>query len=182
MTEPVVQRGMPSVASLVSTIAELLSDSPALSRGDLSALRRMDPRRPEPPFFKIEALVLEEWLPGEAAARADLETRWSAITCGLAHLGVLHRPGLRLGNVLAEADWSDVRFARLVRADADRLADDLPALARFLEAKSIPVDWTGAAQMILSAGTPHEEDVRRHIARDYYGTLARKAQQGKGAK
>jgi CRISPR type I-E-associated protein CasB/Cse2 len=182
MTELVVQEGMPSTASLVSTVAGLLAQSPALTQGDLSALRRMDPRRPDAAFFKIEGLVLDDWLPGDAAARADLETRWAAVACGLAHLGELHRPGLRLGTVLAEHEWSELRFVRLVRADVGRLADDLPTLARFLKAKSAPVDWSGAAHLILSAGTPWEEEVRRHIARDYYGSLARRTRQNQGAK
>jgi len=173
MTERATHDTLPTVASLVSSIAALLEHSGAVSRGDASVLRRMDPRKPEAPFFKIEGLVLDTHLPGDAHSRAELETRWAAITIGLAHLAGLHRPGLRLGRVLAEAQWSELRFSRLVRADADRLADDLPSLARFLTAKGVPVDWTGAAQLILTAGTPGEEEVRRHLARDYYGTLAR---------
>jgi len=139
----------------------------------VSALRRADPRQPDAAFFKVEGLVLDAHLPGEAAARADLETRWAAIISGLAHLGGLHRPEQRLGFALAEAQFSELRFARLVRADAERLFDELPMLARFLAAKGVPVDWAAAARLILSAGRGDEEPVRRHLARDYYGALAR---------
>lgn len=165
----------PNVGSLVSAIAALLEAGGVISTGDVAALRRMDPQHPDAAFFKIEGIVLDYHLPGEAAARADLETRWSAVVAGLAHLRSLHAPGRRLGDVLADVQYSELRFARLVRADADRLVDELPALARFLAAKSAPVDWTDAAHLILSAGRPNEESVRRHLARDYYGSLARKA-------
>lgn len=163
----------PSLGSIVSSIAHLLRGG-VMTAGDVAALRRMDPRHPAAAFFKIEGLVLDSHLPGDAMGRADLETRWAAVIRGLAHLGTLHQPGLRLGEVLADSQYSELRFARLVRADAERLADDLPALARFLAAKRTSVDWTAAAQLILSADGPNEESVRRHLARDYYGSLARK--------
>jgi CRISPR system Cascade subunit CasB len=162
-----------SLSSLISSIAALLRSGGAITAGDVAALRRMNPRHPEAAFFKVEGLVLDAHLPGAADARANLETRWAAIVAGLAHLRALHQPGMRLGHVLANAQYSELRFVRLVRADADRLADELPTLARFLAAKGTPVDWTGAAQLILSADGPNEDPVRRHLARDYYGSLAR---------
>jgi CRISPR system Cascade subunit CasB len=173
MTDLTTSADAPTVPSLVSRIARLLDVGGALGSRDVAALRRMDPRAPDAAFFKIEGLVLDEHLPGGADARADMETRWAAVVSGLAHLGSLHRPGERLGRALAEAQWAEQRFVRLVRADADRLVDDLPALARFLAAKGVAVDWGGAAQLILSAGRRDDEQVRRHLARDYYGILAR---------
>lgn len=161
-----------SLTSLVSRISGLLC-SGAMSSGDVAALRRMDPRRPAAAFFKIEGLVLDEELPGDESARADAETRWATIVIGLAHLGTLHQPTQRLGFALADAQYSEIRFARLIRADADRLADELPTLARFLAAKGVQVDWTAAAHLILSAGRVDEESARRHLARDYYGALSR---------
>lgn len=162
-----------TTASLVSSIAGFLRSSPVLTQGDIAALRRMDPRRPAAAFFKIEGLVLDDLLPGDAGRRAELETRWAAIVLGLAHLGDLHRPGHRLGSALAGAGFSELRFARLAQADGDQLVDELPSLARFLAAKNAPSDWSAAARLILSAGRADEEDTRRHLARDYYGAMAR---------
>jgi CRISPR system Cascade subunit CasB len=164
-----------SLGFLISSIATLLRAGGMITTGDLAALRRMDPRHPAAAFFKIEGLLLDTQLPGDAARRIDLETRWAAIIAGLAHLGSLHQSGQRLGNVLAGAEYSELRFARLIRADADRLVDELPALARFLAAKGTQVDWTAAAQLILSADSSSEENVRRHLARDYYDELVRGA-------
>ena len=162
------------MTSLVTAIAGLLRrGGGVITAGDVAALRRMDPRRPSAAFFKIEGVLLNGHLPGDEARRTDLETRWAAIVAGLAHLGALHRPGQRLGHVLADVQYSDVRFARLVRADSERLVDELPMLARFLSTKDAPVDWSGAAWLLLSAGRSDEESIRRHLARDYYGTVAR---------
>lgn len=165
---------MTNEAETVHTIAGLLRHGGALTHGDIATLRRMDPRRPAAAFFKIEGLVLDEHLPGDGSVRADLETRWAAIIVGLAHLGELHRHDARLGFALVAAQLSELRFARIVRADTDRLVDDLPLLARFLAAKGVAADWTAAAKLILSADRSDEESVRRHLARDYYGALARK--------
>jgi len=165
--------GTRTIASLVSLLAGLLRNSPVLTQGDLAALRRMDPRRPAAAFFKIEGLALDAHLPGEAARRMESEKRWAVIVLGLAHLGDLHVAEHRLGHALAAAGFSELRFARLLQADADQLADELPLLARFLAAKGIPADWSAAARLILSAGRSDEEDARRHLARDYYGALAR---------
>lgn len=173
MNTQMITTERPSMASVISIIAGLLRGRGTISVGDVAALRRMDPRRPAAAFFKVEGLVLDEHLPGDAAARAELETRWAAIIVGLACLGTLHDPSQRLGFALADAQYSELRFARLVRADSDRLADELPALARFLAAKGTSVDWTAAAQLILSAGYANEEPIRRHLARDYYGSLSR---------
>lgn len=165
--------GPATTASLTHRIAALLGRSPALTRGDIAALRRMDPRRPAAAFFKVEGLVLDEHLPGDAERRADFETRWAAIVLGLAHLGDLHSPEPRLGFALANAQFSELRFARLLQADTDQLLDELPSLARFLAAKGVAADWTAAARLILSSGRSDEDEIRRHLARDYYGAIAR---------
>ncbi len=162
-----------SVESLVSSIAALLQRSPALSTGDIAALRRMDPRTPVAAFFKIEGILLNEHLPADAAARFEAETRWATIVLGLAHLGDLYGYQHRLGMALATAGFSELRFVRLLQADAEQLLDELPALARFLVAKEIPADWSAAARLILSAGRSDEEIARRRLAREYYSVLAR---------
>jgi len=161
----------------VARIATLLDRGGGLSMGDLASLRRMDPRQPAPAFFKLEGMALDEYLPGEAAAREALETRWAAVVVGLAHLGALHRLGhsYRLGYVLADLSYTEMRVERLLHADEDRLIDDLPALARYLTTKGAHVDWCGAANLLLSAGRSDGESHRRHIARDYYGRAARLA-------
>lgn len=161
-----------SIDALVGRIVGLIwYGGGMLSAGDVAALRRMDPTKPGAAFFKLTGVVLDEEL-GAGSAREDLETRWASIVVGLAHLGDLHRRGARLGGALVDAKFSELRFSRLLRADAPRLVDEIPTLARFLTAKAVPVDWGGAAWLILSAGRSDEEGTRRRLARDYYRALA----------
>jgi CRISPR system Cascade subunit CasB len=166
----------PGLGFVINQIAGLVAHGGgSLTSGDLAALRRMDPRMPAAAFFKLAGLVLGEQLRGESDAREEMETRWAAIIVGLAHLGELHRPGVRLGRSLVDARFSELRFDRLLRGDADRLVDELPALGRFLSAKGVPADWTGAALLILSAGRHSEEVARRALARDFYTALMTQA-------
>lgn len=161
-----------SLGSVVNRLAGMLDHGAGvLSARDIAALRRMDPHRPATSFFKVEGLVLNEHLSGGPSARFEMETRWAAIIVGLAHLGDLHRPQHRLGKALVEAGYSELRFSRLVRADADRLIDDLPMLARFLAGKGVSADWVQAALLVLSVGRRDEEEVRRRLAREYYDAL-----------
>lgn len=160
-----------SIDALIGRIAGLLRyGAGVLSTGDVAALRRMDPAKPAAAFFKLTGVVLVEEL--GKPAQEELETRWASIIVGLAHLGNLHRSGAGFGRALANAGYSELRFPRLLRADASRLVDEIPTLARFLTAKAVPVDWAGAARLILSAGRSDEENTRRRLAREYYRALA----------
>jgi len=169
MNEKETEGGEKTLASIVHRIAGLLSHGGGiLTTGDVASLRRMDPHRIDSPgFYKLAAAVLDQDLHG------DTETRWAALMVGLAHLGDLNRPGARLGHALVEAGLSELRFSRLIRADAERLLDEIPAIARFLAAKGVAADFADAAYLLLSAGRKDEETTRRHLARDYYGALER---------
>ncbi len=162
-----------SLASMVQRIAGLLEHGGGvLSTGDVADLRRMEPRRiASPAFYKLVGAVLDPELPPEGARREEVETRWAAAIVGLAHLSGLHRQGTHLGSALVEAEFSEIRFVRLLRADVERLIDDVPQLGRFLAAKQTPADFTDAVRLLLSAGRSDEETVRRRLARDYYAAL-----------
>lgn len=175
MNESAASAGVRSLSSIVDYVAQLLGHgSGVLSTGDIADLRRMDPWNIRAPgFFKLVGAALESELPPGGPAREKAETRWAAVIVGLAHLGDLHRPGARLGSALVDAGFSEVRFVRLLRADADRLIDEVPALARFLATKGAPADFTAAAHLVLSTGRKDEETTRRQLARDYYSALSK---------
>lgn len=176
MSLPEQPRSEPaSLASLVNRIAGWVAHGGGvITAGDSAALRRMDPRKPASAFFKISGVVLADQLHSHGDARHEQETRWSAIIVGLAYMANLHRPEKSFGRALVDAGFSELRFSRLLRADGDRLVDDLPMVARFLAAKQVPADWAQAAWLILSAERSDEEKMRRSLARDYYSTLAKK--------
>ena len=167
------QRKVSPLASLVGRLAhDLRAVAPP---GDVAALRRMRPEEVGcPAFWRIVATHLEPAgvLPGEAQARARAERRWAALLAGMAETKGLHAPGRRTGQALAKV-LSEPRFLRLVRAQGDALLDALRLAAHQLAARAEPADWAGLARLVLSDGASNEESVRRTLARDYYGQLAR---------
>ncbi len=173
MTQSESSTVRPTLASLVERIHHILMRGEGvLSTGDVADLRRMDPWEIRAAgFYKLVGAVLDPDLPGDGPERDRRETRWAAAVVGLAHLGEFHRPGVRLGSALVQAGFSDQRFVRLLRADSERIVDEVPTLARFLAAKGTPADFTDAVRLLLSSGRSDEESVRRRIARDYYGAL-----------
>jgi len=174
MIGPALTNETPSLNARINRIARLLAGAEGvLTTADVASLRRMDPRSPDAAFFKLAVLALDESLITDTPSAMEAESRWAAIASGLALLGEFHQPGSRFGSSLSEAGFSELRFSRLLRADAERLVDELPMVARFLVAKGVPADWSTAALLILSAGRTDEERTRRRIAREYYAALAR---------
>lgn len=174
MTEPGVEPQKPGLETLISRIAAILRGDGPLSAGDVAALRRMSPQRVDASFLKLASISFEGELPAEPDRLVDQETRWAAIVVGLAHFSDLHDPTRRLGTALVAAEFSELRFTRLLQSDADRLLDEIPRLGRFLAAKGVPANWTDAARLLLSSGRRDEERTRRNIARDYYAALSRR--------
>ena len=61
-----------------------------------------------------------------------------------------HRQGFLLGRALAQADLSEARFLRLLKADGPVFEDLVRRLTRFLAVKAEPVDWVELAQLAKS--------------------------------
>jgi CRISPR system Cascade subunit CasB len=159
-----------SLSSIVWSIAGAMQ-SKAIGTGDMAELRRLHAQDPgNPAFWKIAAHYLEPqgYLRGDGPRRDETERRWAAILNFMAHLSLFLRPGSRFGGALAEAGLSELRFIRLLRAQDQSLLDEVRTLARFLSSKGQPVDPTDLARLVLSDGAPHEESVRRKVARDFY--------------
>ena len=140
----------------------------AITAGDLAGIRRMDPTRLDAAgFWKLAGIHLDHALPGQAEARNRAEVAWGAALVAMATLGGLQRHGERLGRALASAGYSELRLSRILRADHERLLDEVPQLARFLAAKQQPADLVDA--VILLTGPESMRDARRRsLARDYF--------------
>lgn len=162
----------PGATGLARVIGAIAADLDGLlPPGDVAGLRRLRPEEvASPAFWKLVATRLEPhgMLPGPAQARLEAERRWAVIVAGMAEMKGLHRPRARLGGALAEADVSEPRFLRLLRAHDAALFDAVRTTAHQLASRAVPVDWTDVARLVLTDGQENEEDVRRHVARDYY--------------
>jgi CRISPR system Cascade subunit CasB len=164
------RRSLSDPLSLVDRLSWTLR-SGVLTTGDLAGLRRMQPARLDAPgFWKLAGLVLDGALPGDAAERCRREVAWAAVAVAFAHLGDLQDRSVPLGRALAEAGYAEARFVRLLRADDERLLDELPQVARYLAAKSARADLTTAALLLVS---PDPEPARQRLARDYYSSVLR---------
>ena len=159
----------PSRTSLISSLARAIDNK--LSTGDVAQLRKLEPSDPSAPaFWRIVFGYLEpaKALPAEGRLRDVVEQRWAAVLSAMAIAKGLHQPSQRLGKALAEAQYSELRLTRLLRAEADTLMDLVRTTARMLAAKQVRFDAKGLADLIFSDGSDHAENVRRQIARDYY--------------
>lgn len=160
-----------SLSGLVSSLARDLDE--VLSSGDVAELRRM---RPDDPgcaaYWKLVAGRFEPRgaLPESGPLREESERRWAVILAAMARLRGLHRPGLRLGRVLAEHRVAEPRVLRLLRARGEALEDAVRLLAHQLSSAGAVVDCTDLARLVLSDGRSDETAVRRRIARDFFSS------------
>ncbi len=159
----------PSLASLVARIARALAQ-PALSTGELAALRRMVPGQPPPlAWYRFSIAHLPDGYERQ-------EQDWIAVTACLAILGPDgFRPSQPLGRVLAEKGYSEHRLERLLAAGGATLRLLLLRAARFVAAKGASCDWTAAAQLTLVRDSAVREAVRRRFASDFYRALGQTA-------
>ena len=134
--------------------------------GERAELRRLDVAHPHSPaFWKVMSI----WV--ESSQTPESETRWAIVLSGFARMGLqLNKRGVRLGQALYNAGYSESRLLKLLRAKGPTFADTVRRLCSFLAAKAEPVDWVDLARFILTADEQKADEVRRHIARDYYAT------------
>ena len=134
--------------------------------GDVAALRRLrDGTSHSPSFWRIAVAELE---PRELARDAEQLGRWAVLIQAMAHLAGQHRPSAHLGAELAEADFSEMRFERLLRASGEALGAEVRRAAQFLRSKGADVDQRALAQLIFSDARPDRDQVRQGIASGYY--------------
>jgi hypothetical protein len=139
------------------------------SNGDLAALRRLDPMRPDnAAFWRLLVAIVPE----RDRRSSEAEQRWAMAINGMALMARDHHEnGARLGRVLAETEFSEQRLERLLRARGIVLADLLRRMCRFLAGKARAVDWRELGEFILTRDPEAAERKRRAIAKDYYATL-----------
>lgn len=154
----------------VGAIANQCNDG-RFSNGDLAQLRRLDLRRghaaTDSAFWHIVARDLDPRGLFDDNDPLALR-RWMAVLQGLATIHGQHRNKVRLGTALAQAEISEARFIRLLRAQGDALLALIRPLAHQLRSSGHPVDWADVADFVFSDGTGYADDVRRGLAVDFY--------------
>jgi CRISPR type I-E-associated protein CasB/Cse2 len=164
--------------------------SPGFLRGDLAALRRMNPDRPDAAAFW--RLLAQEDLLGPPS----LEAKWSLILHGIALMTLTasgdavhrsaHEGQLPVGRALFQGGdpqrgvgfYSETRLNRLLTARGPMLRTLLCRMFRMLASAGVSFNWREMARFVLSDGYDEAavEGSRRRMARDYYQAQRRSAQ------
>ncbi|HSR53604.1 MAG TPA: type I-E CRISPR-associated protein Cse2/CasB [Acidobacteriota bacterium] len=154
---------------------------PYFPKGDLAELRRGQSRHSaghaSPALWK----TLVNYAPENQWAKNQGRVRQLQVVCGLL-AELAHRappgPGSPLGRAMAQAEVSEARVMRLLKAHGDELHDSLRGVVHLLASQGIPVRPSDISWLVLSDGTPSEEQPRNSIARDYYSKAKRADSQG----
>lgn len=145
---------------------QLSSDGGPISAGDRAELRRGWENPHQPAFWRLAVRVLE---PAGVLNGPEADRNWAAILAGLAETASLHDPRQRFGRAMGEADVSEARLLRLLRADAESLRDALRAVVRQLGSAGERFDWREPALLLLLSD---KESIRKGIAMSYYRSAA----------
>lgn len=161
----------PSGNNLARMVEAITRREGGLDRGDLAALRRLDPTAIRcPAFWKLLAQHLGDAL--EALKDEEL-SRWAAGARAAVELHGLHstRREHGLGRALVQAGYAPERFARLLRAEEPTLWDELRNAARFLAVKGASANAEHLVSLAVVQTEERRERIRRAIAADYYKGL-----------
>lgn len=160
------QAAAPSAGSTVAKAAAMLG-SEGFPRGDLAAIRRLDPDHPSAPAFWR---LLVRAVPEERRRGRDNERRWALIIHGMALMVPHHHEATPVGRALFMAGYSEARLGRLLDARGAQFGALVPRLCRQMAHKAQPFDWRELGRLILAAerDEARAEDIRLAIARAYY--------------
>lgn len=152
------------------------------NRGDLAALRRMDPDEPDAAaFWRLTARY-------DLRGSHEVERKWALVMHGIALMTKTagddvpsrsaHARNMPIGRALFIGDspdrttafYSESRLNRLLTARDVMLRTLLARMFRMMAAVNQSFDWYQMAQLILNDGHDEERSnrIRRNIARDYY--------------
>jgi CRISPR system Cascade subunit CasB len=140
--------------------------------GSLASLRRHSPERVarEPAFHRLLAGVPDDMLKAQ-----DAPVRWAAVIQAIAIGAKPGEPASResAGKALAEAGYSESRFARLLAAGGSTLRAQIMLLARYMNGKQARFSWADLGELVLVEGWNGEcaDILRFRLARDYFRQL-----------
>jgi len=164
---------------IVGRVAALMQQNGALSTGEMADLRRIYPDQPFTPALWRLLLMLDlddspGWIRQE-----QWERRWATLFMGMAHCAGLHSYDTSLGEALAEAGWSELRFVQLMRAKDETLETHLRRVSQFLANKNQEANWTDVARLLFSQTGETGEKARLSISRNYYSKIYKNEQKSK---
>lgn len=169
-SEATAQSVKPQIKRVVERIASLLRQ-PTYPRGNLAALRRLQPTAPATAAF-WQALAFGG-LDIESLSETELQ-RWGTVVQALAVMSPnAHSRTVPVGRALAQAGIKPGRVETLLAARGPAFSTLLRRLCRQLAGQAQPLDWRPLAELVMwEAHTDWREEAaeahRFAIARAYY--------------
>jgi hypothetical protein len=122
--------------------ADASGGAPRIGRGNLAALRRMDPDAYEvPAFWRLLAQATD----GAMVSSDDVTARWALIAHGMALMAPGHHDRAEIGRALQAIGYAEGRLARLLGARGPQFRALVPRLCRHLAARQQPMTGTASA-------------------------------------
>lgn len=155
----------------VGKVARRMGPNGEMSSGNIAELRRISSDKPfTPALWKVlfDYDLEHAWL---GLDQDTYERRMATLLMGMAHCAGFHDYGTSLGEALAEAGWSELRFVRLMEARGETLESLIRRLAQYLASKGQSANWVDVAWLLLQQEGDEAEKTRLNISRRYYGAL-----------
>ena len=156
---------------IIGKVATMMQQEGALSTGEMADLRRISPDQPFTPALWRLLLMLDLDESPDWIRREQWERRWATLFMGMAHCSGLHKYETSLGEALAGAGWSELRFVQLMRAKDESLETHLRRVAQFLASKNQEANWTDVARLLFFQTGEAGEKVRLSVSRTYYSKM-----------
>ena len=132
----------------------------SLSKGDISSLRRMDPKEPCSVFWRMLASNKVEGCP-------ENDRKWALVVKCMAITYPNMDSQVNPGQSFRDAGFSqasDIKMSRLLKAEEGPFEDYLVSAIRQVSAKKVSINWMKFAEFVFFQNIKS----KRNLAKDFY--------------
>ena len=168
------------LGAVVAALSRSL-DGGKIGAGALAELRRITEDDLPPAFWKRYLTdVAPEWREPEGRPDRRVDWAWGRLIRAMVEMAPQpHSFNRSFGEALAETEYSEPRFVRLLRAEGHDLAREARVAAAWLARADIKANWEQLAHLLL--GRPwlglktHHKAASHGLARDYFRVAGRRS-------
>lgn len=168
-----------SLGQVIAALSRKL-DPERIGTGALAELRRMTGNDLPPAFWKryLEDVPLA-WREPRGRVDARIDRAWAGLMRAMVEMAPHpHSYAQPFGKALAEKDYSEDRFVRLLRAEGDELARELRVAGAWLARAGVKANWEQPAHLLLrnlGLNVKNHISSRHQMARDYFRVAAQRS-------
>ena len=150
-----------------------------IGAGRLAELRRITDDNLPPAFWKQYLTdIPAEWREPGGYVDTSVDRAWAALFRAMAEMAPNpHSFDQRFGTVLANTNYSEDRFVRLLRAEGDNLARELRVASAWLARAGVKANWEQPSHLMLRhlGLRVHHRIASHRMARDYFRVAAQRS-------